>query len=119
MNTFYSLHVCRLEPMPLCVQHTFEKMGTEVYLHMWGPSEFSVMGTLKQFDIINKLKNITVPVLLACGEFDEATPEATRFYQQNIPNSEMVVFKDASHMHHIEKEDEFLKILRDFLHKNE
>jgi proline iminopeptidase len=101
------------------VQRTFEKMGTEVYLHMWGPSEFSVMGTLKQFDIINKLKNITVPVLLTCGEFDEATPEATRFYQQNIPNSEMVVFKDASHMHHIEKEDEFLKILRDFLHKNE
>ncbi|NQT89767.1 MAG: proline iminopeptidase-family hydrolase [Candidatus Omnitrophica bacterium] len=119
MMNFYKLHVCRLDPWPDCLNRTFENMGLDVYNHMWGASEFSVTGTLKDFDVTDKLKEIEAPVLLTCGRYDEASPETTSYYNGLIPRSEMVVFEDASHEHHLEKTEEYIKVLRDFLKRVE
>ena len=117
MNKFYSLHVCRINPFPECMNRTFEKMGLEVYSFMWGASEFSIFGTLKDADLTDKLNLITIPVLLTCGEYDEVTPKTTNYYASKIENSKVEIFKDASHMHHLEKEDEYLKAVNEFLKK--
>jgi proline iminopeptidase len=57
--------------------------------------------------------------LFTCGEFDEATPDTTRYYQSKLPGSEMVVFKDASHSHVLEKPDAYIRAVRAFLKKAE
>ena len=119
MMNFYKLHVCRLDPWPDCLNRTFENMGLDVYNHMWGPSEFSVIGTLKDLDVTDRLKEIKGPVLLTCGRYDEVLPETTDYYHRLIPQSKVVVFEDASHMHHLERTDEYIKVLRDFLKRAE
>ena len=86
---------------------------------MCGPSEFSVIGSLKDLELVGRLPEITVPALFTCGRYDESTPETTELYHRSLPGSEMVVLEDASHEHHLEKPDEYLAIVRDFLRRQE
>jgi proline iminopeptidase len=119
MMMYYKLHVCRLDPWPDCLNRTFEKLNYSVYEYMWGPSEFSVTGTLKNYERIDRLKEITIPVLFTCGRYDEAAPATTKYYQSNVPSSGISIFEDASHEHHLEKPKEYLQVVRDFLHHAE
>ena len=119
MMIFYRRHVCCLETWPDCLNRTFEKLSYPVYTHMWGPSEFTVTGTLKDHERVDALSGISVPVLLTCGEADEAAPSTIRHYQRHLPGSEMVVIEGASHTHHLEKPEVYLKTVRDFLSRAE
>lgn len=119
MMQFYNRHLCRLDPWPECLNITMEKLGVQVYHYMWGPSEFTMTGTLRDADVTSRLENIHVPVLLTCGEYDESTPETTLFYSKLIPGSEVHIFKDASHTHHLESRKEYMLIVQDFLNKRD
>ncbi len=119
MMTYYRKHVCRLDPWPDCLNRAFEKLGQDVYRHMWGPSEFTVTGTLKTYDRTQQLNEIAVPTLFTAGRYDEVSPETIRYYQGMLPGSELVIFEGASHMHHMEKQDQYLNVLRDFLRRAE
>jgi len=119
IQDFYNLHVCRLDPWPECLLISMEKMGIEVYTFMWGPSEFTMNGSLGNADVTDRLSELTVPVLFTCGEFDEATPQTTAFYQSLLPDSELHVFAGASHEHHLEKSVEYNILLRNFIRKAE
>lgn len=115
MSEFYKIHLCNLEPWPDPLQRTFSRLGSEVYNRLWGPSEFTVEGELKDYDLTPRLGEITIPALLTCGEYDESTPKTTAFYHRLIPGSQMQVFAGATHSHHLEQPELFLKILSDFL----
>lgn len=117
--TYYSIHMCRLDPSPDCMNRTMEKMGYEVYEQMWGPSEFTITGTLKGYERADRLKEISVPTLFTCGRYDEATPSTTAYYHSLLPGSEIAIFEDASHQHHLEKAEEYLKVVRNFIDKTE
>ena len=41
---------------------------------MNGPSEFHVIGSLREWNITDRLGEIDVPTLLVSGGYDEATP---------------------------------------------
>ncbi|MFA6076172.1 MAG: proline iminopeptidase-family hydrolase [Negativicutes bacterium] len=114
LQLFYSLHVCRI-PWPDYVLRALGKMGMAQYSYMWGPSEFTATGILKNFDATPKLPLLKIPVLLTCGEFDEATPVATMYYASLLPNSQYVVYKNASHLHHGERRADFVIDVREFL----
>jgi hypothetical protein len=45
---------------------------------MQGPSEFTIVGTLKTYDATPFLKDVKVPVLFTVGEFDEGDPPTVR-----------------------------------------
>src|SRR5262249_46659295 len=45
---FYRRHLCRLEPWPASLERSFAGMGHEVYETMCGPSEFTVVGNLRE-----------------------------------------------------------------------
>lgn len=51
---------------------------------MWGPSEFTATGNLKNVDLMSELYNITVPTLITCGRFDTATPKTMQTYVQQL-----------------------------------
>ncbi len=115
MMAYYKIHVCRLNPWPECLNRSFEKLNFSIYQHMWGPSEFTVTGVLKNYERVERLKEIVIPVLFTCGLYDEATPATSRYYQENLPGSKIHIFEDASHEHHLEKSQEYLQTVRDFL----
>jgi proline iminopeptidase len=119
MMTFYREHLCRLNPWPDCLNRAFAGMGAEVYNYMWGPSEFTITGTLKTLELVDQLSLIKIPALFTCGEFDEATPATTAYYQSKLPGSEIYVFKGASHEHPLEKSEEYLKVVGGFMKKSE
>lgn len=115
VESFYKKHLCRIYPWPDCIAKTFENMGTDVYEYMWGPSEFTMTGTLKGYERAERLKDIKAPLLFTCGRYDESSPESTEYFHRMAPGSEFVVFEDASHMHHVEKTEAYLDTVRSFL----
>ncbi len=82
---------------------------------MWGDCEWKATGSLKTYDCVDRLPDITVAVLLTCGRYDEATPEATAWYQQRFPHARLRIFEDSAHMAHFEEREEYLAALREFL----
>lgn len=89
--------------------------GSNVYGYMWGPSEFTSIGTLRDFDRMEELNSIAVPTLLVCGEFDEASPRTVQGYSQMIPDSRFEVIPDAAHSTLNDNPQEMLKVIGDFL----
>ena len=119
MMDYYTRHVCRLSPWPDCLQNAFGKLNPEVYNTMWGVSEFTISGTLRDFDLVPSLRRLSVPVLLVCGDNDEADPRTVKEYQLAFPDARMAVIPGASHLHHIEKPMIFKTVVDDFLNINE
>jgi len=121
MLVFYRRHVCRLDPWPDCVNRAFEKMAQfpEVYNTMNGPSEFHVIGVIKDWDIVSRLGEIRVPTLVISGRYDEATPVIAETVHRGIPGSEWVLFEHSAHMPHVEETQRCLQVLTSFLDRLE
>ena len=121
MLVFYRRHVCRLDPWPACVNRTFEKLSQdpEVYNTMNGPSEFHVIGVLKDWDIVDRLGEIHVPTLVISGRYDEATPAIAETVHRGIPGSEWVLFEDSAHVPHVEEPERYRLVLASFLERIE
>lgn len=114
-EVFNKNFVCRLDPYPEWLKKGSHYRNPEVYNIMWGPSEFTVLGNLKEFDCTPRLTEITFPTLYTCGRFDEATPETTKYYSSLTPGSEFHVFENSAHMPYVEESEEFLSVIGDFL----
>jgi len=114
---FYVRHVCRVTPTPQDFLDSEAQMEAEptVYHTMNGPNEFHVLGTLRGWSIVDRLDRIAVPTLVVAGEFDEATPSTWAPYAERIPDVRTHVFADASHCTHLEKPEEFRRVIADFL----
>lgn len=87
----------------------------QVYLTLWGPSEFTCTGRLREVDLTPRLSQIKVPTLLTCGRFDEATPRTVEDFCRLIPGARMHIFEEASHNHHLEQSQAYLAAVREFL----
>ncbi|HTS22460.1 MAG TPA: proline iminopeptidase-family hydrolase [Casimicrobiaceae bacterium] len=117
MMEFYRRHVIRVDPMPDAVARTFAKMerNPQVYQTMNGPSEFHVVGNLKNWDIVARLPEIKVPTLVTSGRYDEATPLIAETVHRGIQDSEWAIFESSSHMAHVEEADRYVTLLDEFL----
>lgn len=117
---YYIRHVWGMRPeeLPVEVIRSRHKMNTEIYNHMWGPSEFKPTGTLRDLDLSGRLPDLNTRVLYLCGRNDEATPETTREFQRLTPNSEMVIFEKSAHNPHHTQKEKYIKTVRGFLHTN-
>ncbi|KMY00777.1 amino acid amidase [Pseudomonas syringae KCTC 12500] len=104
-RVFYDRHVCRITPWPEEVKRTFDEINADptVYHAMNGPTGFHVIGTMKDWTIVNRLKLISVPALLISGKYDEATPLVVKPYVDNVPDISWSVFEESSHMPHAEE----------------
>jgi L-proline amide hydrolase len=116
-EVFYKRHVCRLDDWPDYVLRTFQFIAEHgvVYNTMNGPSEFHVIGTLKDWDITDRLGEMGIPTLVISGEYDEATPAINRTVSSGIPGAESVIYPNASHMAHVEDPEGYMRVLDDFL----
>ncbi len=116
---FYRRHVCRLDPWPESLEQSFAEAGMAVYIHMNGPSEFTVVGTLKDWDVTERLGEIEAPTLLVGGRHDECRPEHLEEMHRRIRGSELAVVEDASHLCFAEQPERFMSIVNRFLDRVE
>jgi L-proline amide hydrolase len=113
---FYQRHLCRI-PFPDGLQRSFAQMGEDptVYHTMNGPSEFHVVGTLRDWDITDRLGDVRIPVLVISGEYDEATPAVVRPLVEALPDARWELIEGASHSTHLEEPEYFLELVETFL----
>lgn len=117
---FYRRHASlRIQPRPECLKRMQGKPGDHVYQYMWGPGEWTISGTLRDWDITDRLGEIHVPALVLVGRHDHATPALTQTIKDRIPESEMVVFESSGHHAHLEETGLYLRTVQDFLHRVE
>jgi proline iminopeptidase len=114
---FYKRHLCRLDPWPPSVERSMgDAFGAGAYLTMWGPSEFGpVTGVLDGWDVTHRLGELPMPVLLTVGRHDEMWPSHMEDMQSRIPDAELVVFEDSSHMAFVEERTAYMAVMRRFL----
>jgi L-proline amide hydrolase len=116
-DVFYARHVCRIVPNPPEVERTNELIAEDptVYRAMNGPNEFFVIGSLKDWSIVDRLPAVDVPTLVINGRYDEATDECVRPYVERIPGARHVRFENSSHMPHVEERELYMNTVDAFL----
>ncbi len=119
MMVFYARHVCRVLPMPEHVQRSFATLSQPVYHTMNGPSEFHVIGTIKDWDRTDRLSEIHVPTLILSGKYDEATPVINEILHRGIAGSEWILFEHSSHLAHVEEPELYMQTVQAFLNNVE
>ena len=82
---------------------------------MNGPSEFHVVGSIKDWQSKDRLREIRVPTLLVSGRHDEATPALQEALLGGIAGSEWVCFEESSHLPHVEERDRYMQVVGDWL----
>ena len=116
-KVFYDRHVCRVVPNPPEVVASFDALAKDptVYHTMNGPSEFHVVGTMKDWTVIDRLDQVVAPTLLINGRYDEATPACIQPFADRIPDVRWEVFENSSHLPQVEEEERYLAVVSAFL----
>ncbi|GAA2352109.1 hypothetical protein GCM10010376_88700 [Streptomyces violaceusniger] len=117
LRVFYEKHVCRLDPWPRDYMASFYEIYDDptVYFTMNGPSEFHVIGSLRDWGVVNRCADVAVPTLLLSGRHDEATPVTVRPFQELIPDVHWEIFEESSHLPHLEEPERFAEVLGAYL----
>jgi L-proline amide hydrolase len=116
-QAYYDLHVCRVVPNPPEVVRAFEIMAQDstVYNTMNGPNEFFCIGTLRDWSVVDKVRDINASTLLLSGRFDEATPATVSPYFERIPDVRWEIFENSSHMPFVEEPERYRTVVEEFL----
>lgn len=96
-----------------------KRTGRESYVVGWGPNEYTPMGTLKDYDVIDKLKDIKEPCLVINGGNDLCTPYVAKVMYDNIPNSRWELFRECRHMCFVEDNDHYVEVLKEWLNEKD
>ena len=116
VEEFYRRHLCRSDPWPEALVRSCEQMdGNQVYLTMNGPTEFDVIGLLREWDRTADLPRITVPTLVTCGRYDEITPACSETITAGLPDARMHVFEQSAHIAHLEEGEAYAALVEEFL----
>ncbi|MDQ7246159.1 proline iminopeptidase-family hydrolase [Dongia sedimenti] len=108
-------HVCRLDIWPAALNRSLAGINMEIYGTMWGPNEFTCIGTLRDWDRLADLPKLQAPCLVLCGMHDELTPDSAARIHRGLPNSRLKVFKNSAHMPFFEEPEAYFSVLSDFL----
>lgn len=69
-----------------------------------------------QFDVMDRLGEISVPTLVVCGTEDQLTPlKYSRFLVDSIPDGRMVTVESAGHMVMLEQPGEVAQAVKGFM----
>ena len=112
-RVFNARHFCRVGH-PIEVERMARSRGVEVYRAMWGPNEWTMAGKLAGWDVRDRLREITVPVLLTAGRHDMCTPVVLKELQEGFPEAETILFEESSHTPYLEQPDAFVRAIGDF-----
>ena len=111
-------HVCRLKEWPSSLLASVDDWNMGPYGTMQGPNEFLYIGNLKDWNRISDMDSLEMPTLIITGTHDEIGPACASRMNNVLPNSEVAVFHNSSHVPFYEEPDLYFKELKIFLTKN-
>ena len=114
INEFYGRYVFR-HPVQADLDSTFATANQRLYGYMQGPSEFTVTGTLKNYDATSFLPAIRVPTLFTVGEFDEVGPELVREHASRVPGAHFELLAGSAHITPWDAPEKNIAVVRAFL----
>jgi pimeloyl-ACP methyl ester carboxylesterase len=101
------------------VRSFFRSSPTPIhYLHLTprnGPSEFHVIGSLRDWSIVDELHTISVPTLLINGRYDEATDTVVQPFFDRVPKVKWVSFAESSHLPQWEERERYMEVVAGYL----
>jgi proline iminopeptidase len=115
IRTWNETYLCRQLPWPRELQEAFSGMGVEIFETMFGPSDFRIVGTIRSWDVFDRLSEIGLPTLIVAGRFDECAPEHMWEMHRRIDGSQFALFESSAHMPFIEEPHRFDEVMREFL----
>jgi proline-specific peptidase len=121
MTAFRARHFAprRTQPKPSPPSGQPVPTDPQVNLTMYGPLVFDVRGTLKDWDVHERLGEIDVPTLVTSGRFDMATPAIAQAAHAGIRGSELVIFEESAHLPHADEPERYTEVLGEFVARNE
>lgn len=111
---FYGRYVWR-HPVQAELDSTFATINQGIYNYMQGPSEFTITGTLRNYNSTDFLPSVRVPLLYTVGEFDEADTATVRHFASLTPGAQMAVIAGAAHITSWDAPEENVRVVRAFL----
>lgn len=114
---FVRRYMCTVSPPPEVLLESVEvaRKDNTVSTVMDGPDEFNCMGTLRDWSMIGKAKDIAARTLLINGNREIASDEAVAPFFREIEKVKWVKFLGSSHSPHLEEPERFIKVVGDFL----
>ncbi len=97
------------------VDSTFAHFNADLYGYMWGPSEFTATGTLRNYDRTARLAELQLPVLYTAGEFDEARPTTVAHYRSLTLGAQFALIPGSAHLTTIDAPEAFADSVGRFL----
>ena len=95
---FYHEHICRLTNWPDALNRSFKHANNAIYTQMQGPSEFGISGLLANWDIKNRLKEISIPTLMIGAKYDTMDPKAMEEQSKMVQHGEYLYCPNGSHL---------------------
>jgi len=114
INEFFGKYVFR-HPPEADLDSTMKMVNEGIYNYMQGPSEFTITGTLKPYNVTGELGAIKVPTLYTVGEFDEVGPELVRGFANKTPGAKYALIPGSAHITSWDNPTEMIKVVREFL----
>jgi len=119
VNHYYPKHVIRIPPSewPNSINRGFSHLNPDVYVTMQGPSEFGIKGdaTLKDWDVKDRLKEITVPTLSIGAQYDTMDPKQMEWLANEVQNGRFLLCPNGSHLSQYDDQEHFFPGLISFI----
>ena len=124
LEEFYGKYVWR-HPVEADLDSTIKTANMQIYNYMQGPSEFTISGTLRTYDVTHLLPTIKVPTLYTVGQFDEADPPTIRRFAcatratlpARVASFSVEVIPGAAHITTWDNPEVMVRVVRRFLRK--
>jgi proline-specific peptidase len=116
---YYNRHFYR-GPQPRAeLDRMARERAPDVYLAMQGPSEWTVTGALRGWDVSDRLHEIDIPTLVVRGGHDMCTEKIAATLVNGIRGAREVVLEHSSHTPVLEDTDGYLASISEFMHEAE
>ena len=112
---YYRRYLSRSDPWSPDLLQAFGELNEDIYGLMWGPSEFTATGTLRNYEREAELGSLDLPVLYTAGRYDEATPASVEHFRSLTPNARIEIFENSAHMTMLDEPDAYVATIREFL----
>lgn len=98
MGEYYARYLFTRERFREVALANAEAPLPDVFLSMWGPNDMVCTGTLRDFDVVPGMRDISVPVLFMCGDSDEVSVGTLSEYRDMVKGSRIAVVPYAGHV---------------------
>ncbi len=115
----YTEHVLRMPiaEWPESINRTFKHINPNVYVYMQGYSEFGITGdaTLKDWDVKDRLKELTVPTLVVGATHDTMDPKHMEWMSKEVQNGQFLLCPNGSHLSQYDDQKTYFTGVIDFI----